>query len=82
MTRNVTHEQDCPCFKCKLASISFGTSAGAQGRAHEKAVRADIDAYRSLRKDGLQPKTVLGASEVARHARTEAQVEGRPEVTL
>lgn len=45
----------------------------------EKRWKADHAAYRRLRKDGLHPRTSVGAAEMEKRATSAAQIEGRPE---
>lgn len=41
----------------------------------EKALSADLDAYRRLRKHGVQPKTYTGAAHLEREASSSFEVE-------
>lgn len=73
------------CFGCKVAGISFGhnstTSRGARVESinqTEKNWNKDLPAYKRLRENGLQPKSVDGAAELEKRATTAAQVESRP----
>lgn len=74
-----THEgqhQGCPeCFRIKLQSIQFqGIDAGE--RRHNESTRSkDMDAYKSLRRQGYQPKNVFGSSEIAAQAETKFELE-------
>lgn len=75
------------CFGCRVAGISFGanstTSRGAKVAEINQTAKnwdKDMPAYKRLRKNGLQPRSVDGAAEVERRATTEAQVEGRVDV--
>lgn len=47
------------------------------GRAKERAYSADMDAYKRMRKAGLQPPSVAGAAVRERRATTVEQVESR-----
>jgi len=56
------------CFGCKVASVAFAGSAmptrseaGTVERETRK-MHSDVAAYRRLRKNGLQPKSVKGAA--------------------
>lgn len=74
-----THEgqhQNCPeCFRIKLQTIQFqGVEAGA--RRHSESTRSkDMDAYKSLRRQGYQPKNVFGSAEIAAQAETKFELE-------
>ena len=56
------------CFGCKAASIGFAASAmPTRSNAgvidmDTKAMHKDVAAYKRLRKDGTQPKSVKGAA--------------------
>jgi len=56
------------CFGCKIQSVSMAASAmptrSNAGRIdfETKKSHADVAAYKRLRKDGLQPKTVKGSA--------------------
>ena len=75
------------CFGCKVAGVSFGanasTTSGAQvAEINQRAKNWDKDmpAYKRLRQDGLQPKSIDGAAAIEARATSAAQVEGRADV--
>lgn len=75
------------CFGCKVAGVSFGSNSTttrggrvAEINRTERQWNVDMPAYKRLRRDGLQPRSVDGAAELEKHAKTEAQVEGRADV--
>lgn len=70
------------CFGCKIAGISISSSAmpGRKSDSHrinqtEKQWHKDMDAYKRLRKDGLQPKKIDGSHKVEAKAKETYQVE-------
>jgi hypothetical protein len=73
------------CFGCKVASTAFAASATPSrrpGAAHsrwvndtEKRWHKDMDAYRRLVRDGVQPKGIDGAAEREARANTRVEVE-------
>ncbi len=75
------------CFGCRVAGISFGanstTTKGASvAEINQRAKNWDKDmpAYKRLRKNGLQPKSIDGAAALESKAETPAQVEGRVDI--
>jgi hypothetical protein len=75
------------CFGCRVAGISFGanstTTRGkvvAETNQRAKNWDKDMPAYKRLRQQGLQPKNIDGAAKIEATAKTEAQVEGRPNI--
>lgn len=67
---------DCdPCFKVKLASIQFQGIDAGQRRFTDKTRSNDMDAYKSLRRQGYQPNHVFGSAEVAAQAESKFEVE-------
>ena len=70
------------CFGCKIAGISISSAAmpGRKSDSHrinqtEKQWHKDMDAYKRLRKDGLQPKKIDGSHMVEAKAKESYQVE-------
>jgi hypothetical protein len=70
------------CFGCKIAGIAISSAAmpGRKAYSHginetEKRWHKDMDAYKRLRKDGLQPKRIDGSHEVEAKAVEKYQVE-------
>lgn len=75
------------CFGCKVAGVSFGANASttqgakvAEINQRAKNWDKDMPAYKRLRQNGLQPKSIDGAAAVESRATTAAQVEGRVDV--
>ena len=84
----VKHQETHPnldvegCFGCKVANVSISSAAmpGRKAASHrinetEKQWHKDMDAYKRLRKDGLQPKKIDGWHRVEAKAETALQVE-------
>lgn len=70
------------CFVCKISTVSFGTGTmptrhpgSAQVEAREKRWAKDMPAYKRLRQQGLQPKTIDGAAHIEAKAETRFEVE-------
>lgn len=70
------------CFGCKIAGVSYSSAAmpGRKAASHqinetEKRWHKDMDAYKRLRKDGLQPKKIDGSANVEAKATEKYQVE-------
>lgn len=70
------------CFGCRVAHVRVGpnrTTTGGQRAAEinatEKRWQKDMPAYKRLRADGLQPKTIDGAANVEKKAKEAWQVE-------
>lgn len=75
------------CFGCRVAGISFGanTTTTRGAKVEEINTRAknwdkDMPAYKRLRQNGLQPKSIDGAAAVEARATTAAEVEGKPNI--
>lgn len=82
MARHVTTPDCLPdCFGCKIQSISIAASAmpsrseAAKVEIATKKQHKDVAAYKRLRKDGVQPKTVKGAAELESRAASKWEVE-------
>jgi hypothetical protein len=82
------HQQTHPtldvegCFGCRVSAIRMGanttTSRGAQVESVNKTERGwqkDMPAYKRMRREGLQPKSIDGAAEVEKKAEHKWQVE-------
>jgi hypothetical protein len=73
------HPEDC--FGCKAASISMSPSAmptrsnAGVINMDTKAMHADVAAYKRLRKDGTQPKSVKGAAALESRAVSKWEIE-------
>lgn len=70
------------CFGCKVANVrvapnhtTTGGERAAQINATESRWQKDMPAYKRLRADGLQPKTIDGAANVEKKAKEAWQVE-------
>lgn len=70
------------CFGCKIAGISISSAAMPVRKSNshrinetEKQWHKDMDAYKRLRKDGLQPKKIDGSHMVEAKAKESYQVE-------
>jgi hypothetical protein len=72
------------CFGCKVAGLSIAASATPSRRDgrraatinhKDKVLEKDLDAYKRLRQEGLQPKTIDGSAEVEKKANYKWQVE-------
>jgi hypothetical protein len=75
------------CFGCKILGVRMGanstTTRGAKVAETNQTARnwdKDMPAYKRLRKEGLQPRSVDGSAHLEATAKTEAQVEGRVDV--
>lgn len=69
------------CFGCKIQSISIAASAmptrseAASIEKNTAVMHKDAAAYKRLRKDGVQPKSVKGAAELERRAGSKWEIE-------
>jgi len=70
------------CFGCKVAGVRMGmnttTTRGqrvAEINQTERGWQKDMPAYKRLRANGLQPKSVDGSAEIEKKAKHEWQVE-------
>ena len=86
--RDMKHRETHPelnvegCFACRIAGVAFASSAMPSRRNHAASVNAtekrwskDMDAYKRLRRDGLQPASVDGASNLEKKAEHRSQIE-------
>lgn len=87
--RNPGHERlDVPgCYGCSIASIAFSgemlvtrSPEVVEAAARERRWDKDIPAYKTLRKQGMQPKTSEGAHRLAATANTREEVEKLPKL--
>lgn len=60
-------------------SVALARTLPDANRADRRLAR-DRDAYRALKDQGYQPARLDGAHDLARDARSVAEIEGRPEV--
>jgi len=78
-THDGSHGPDC--FGCKVRSVHIsGEAMPSRGQvarlsATEKAWDRDGEAYKRLRKDGVQPYAIDGAAAVETFANSKAEVE-------
>lgn len=72
------------CFGCKVSAVGFsaelmptrsGSSRSASVIQKERVLDKDLDAYKRLRQDGIQPKTIDGAANVEARATEKWQAE-------
>ena len=70
------------CFACRISSVSMDSSCTPNRRKDAARINQtearwhkDMDAYKRLRKDGLQPKTIDGSANVEKKAEHAYQVE-------
>lgn len=63
------------CFGCKISTISIGSARGQEYRRADAEFSADQDAYKRLRRDGLQPNSPKGAAEVERHQLEQVEID-------
>lgn len=70
------------CFACRIASVSMDSSCTPNRRKDAARINQtearwhkDMDAYKRLRKDGLQPKSIDGSANVEKKADHAYQVE-------
>ena len=86
--RDMKHQETHPelnvegCFACRIAGVAFASSAMPSRRNHAASVNAterrwekDMDAYKRLRRDGLQPASVDGARNLEQKAEHRSQIE-------
>lgn len=73
------------CFGCRVSGIQMGTNSTttkgsrvAEINQREANWNKDMPAYKRLRKEGLQPKTIDGCHAVEQLATTREQIEGTP----
>ena len=77
----VKHQETHPdldvegCFACRVSSLTIGVSQHfVSEKNRETTLSKDLDAYRRLRKNGTQPKTIDGAANVESRADESWQV--------
>lgn len=86
MKHRETHPSlDVPgCFGCRVSGIQFGaasmptrkgTARSAVIESKDKILDKDLDAYKRLRQDGLQPKRIDGCATIEKRAEEPWQVE-------
>jgi len=69
------------CFGCRIAGVAFSASSMPSRKiatnnidATERRWSKDMDAYKRLKQDGLQPARIDGAAEVEKKADHPSQV--------
>ena len=80
-THGVTHWDPEGCFGCKARTVGVAPSAmpsrhpvAAGNVLREKDLVKDLDAFKRMRQDGLQPRATRGAAKVASQAESEYEV--------
>lgn len=80
--RHITTEECADdCFGCKIQTISIAASAmptrseAARVERETEIMHRDVAAYRRLRKDGVQPKSVKGSAELETRAGSKWEIE-------
>jgi hypothetical protein len=75
------------CFGCRIATISFGAAAMPTRRPHtnqmnatEKQWAKDHPAYKAMRRNGVHPRSTVGAHDLMQRASTREEVEGLPKL--
>lgn len=72
------------CFGCKIANLSVAASAtpsrkdGARAATinqKDKTLEKDLDAYKRLRQEGLQPQAIDGSARAEQRAEYKWQIE-------
>lgn len=78
--------QGADCYACRLKSIQFGGARSERrrealqsSREFEKAMAADMPAYKRLRADGLQPQGITGAA-LVEQSDSKHVIEGTPKL--
>lgn len=61
------------CWACRVMTIRVDRGGAQVIDAKDRQLRADLDAYKRLRHDGLQPQRIDGSSEVEK--RVDSQFE-------
>jgi len=81
--RVITHRERHPeyvegCFACKALSVNLAAAAIPNRRPvptdidrRDRALSADLPAYKRLRRDGLQPKAVDGSAELEKRVNSQ-----------
>jgi hypothetical protein len=69
------------CFACRIAGVQISTAAqgrydAVKGKAMDKSWSRDHDAYRRMKRDGVQPRHLDGAARVEATADHVHQVTG------
>jgi hypothetical protein len=83
MARHQYNPETCTddCFGCRIQTVSFAASAmptrseAAKVERDTAVMHNDVAAYRRLRKDGVQPKSVKGSAELEKRAGSRWEIE-------
>lgn len=69
------------CFGCRIAGVSFAASSMPSRKLENNRIEAterqwskDMDAYKRLKQDGLQPANIDGAANIEKKADHPSQV--------
>lgn len=69
------------CFGCRIAGVSFAASSMPSRKLENNRIEAterqwskDMDAYKRLKQDGLQPANIDGAANIEKKADHASQV--------
>lgn len=69
------------CFGCRIAGVSFAASSMPSRKQDNNRIEAterqwskDMDAYKRLKQDGLQPAKIDGAANIEKKADHSSQV--------
>lgn len=79
--RQVHQEYVEDCFMCKVSSVSLSTGVANSNpkyhevEAREKRWNRDMPAYKRLRDQGYQPRSIDGAADLERDATTQFEIE-------
>lgn len=73
---------DCESYRDHLLSVGFAASAMpsrkgqvAQTEAREAVLGKDMDAYKRLRRDGTQPRSIDGSAHLEARATEKSEIE-------
>jgi hypothetical protein len=70
-----THpEYQAGCFACKIASLHLSPGL-AESNEKDTTLRRNLDAYRRLRRDGLQPRRTKDAARLEATASEDVEIE-------
>ena len=69
------HQNCRECFAIKIRSIQFQGMEAGQHRFTDKERSRDMDAYKTMRRQGIQPKNIFGSAEVAAQASSTFEAE-------
>lgn len=76
MNHRDKHPVDVPgCFGCKLLSLQINASSAGVVSMTESRWDKDMPAYKRLRQNGLQPRSIDGCAELETRATSKLEVE-------